>query len=757
MPAIIETSARDLMSDAKFYEAYARYNPDESRYETWEEAVDRVMDMHRTYYADILFTGNKREILAKYLDDITDSPLLVSDRLSSLIDYAQEAYSDKQMLGAQRALQFGGEQLLRNHAKLYNCTATYLDRPDFFKEAFYLMLSGCGIGFSVQTHHIAKLPDIARRTGDAITFIVEDSIEGWADAAGALVDSFFISDSEYRGHKIYFDLSLIRPKGAEISGGFKAPGPEPLRKALDKMELLIKEELSAGQNRLRTIVAYDLTMFMADAVISGGVRRSASICLFSKTDTDMIKAKTGDWFVSNPQRGRSNNSAILLRNDTTEAEFKEIMKSVEHSGEPGFVWTDDLEILFNPCVEVGMYGYDAEGSSGWQMCNLTEINGAKSNTPEEFYDQCKAAAILGTLQAGYTDFKYLTPITKSIVDREALIGVGITGWMNNPDILFDVKVQRKGAEIVKYWNKYVADLIGINQAARCNVVKPSGNASVLLGTASGIHGEHSPRYIRHVQMNKESEVAQLFLQNNPTMCEESVWSSNGSDIVIGFPIISPEGSIYKSELLGVKQLEYVKNAQQNWIEQGTNYDQCVKPYLRHNVSNTITVDDWGTVGDYIYENREHFCGISLLPASGDKAYPQAPFTEVFTMEEITSKYGIESMFSSGLIEAGLNAFNDNLWAATSTALGYGETLTDKHEHLLKRDFIRRFNKFATNFTSAEECVSCLLDVYNLHKWWKIQNSIHTIEWATELGAKEFVDVDTLASQGCAGGNCDLSF
>jgi len=281
---IEHVNARDLMADAKFYESYARYDANKGRYETWEEAVDRVMDMHRTYYADRM-----------------------TPELAELLQYTQNAYNKKQLLGAQRALQFGGEQLLKNHAKLYNCTATYLDRVDFFKEAFQLMLSGCGIGFSVQTHHISQLPDVAQRTKSAKTFVVPDSIEGWSDSVGVLVSSFFVSggDDEYRGRKIYFDLSKIRPKGAEISGGFKAPGPEPLRRALDKIELLIKEVLANGETRLRPIVAYDIAMHMADAVISGGVRRAASICLSSKEDEEMIKAKTGDWYTSNPQRGRN--------------------------------------------------------------------------------------------------------------------------------------------------------------------------------------------------------------------------------------------------------------------------------------------------------------------------------------------------------------------------------------------------------------------------------------------------------------------
>ncbi len=724
------------MADAKFYESYARFDNETQKYETWNEAVERVMNMHREYYQD------------KMTPD-----------LEVLINFSEEAYKKKELLGAQRALQFGGEQLLKNHSKLYNCTATYVDRVDFFKEALFLMLSGCGIGFSVQKQHIKDLPDIAERTKQAKTFVVDDSIEGWADAVGALMSSFFVAggDENYRSRKIYFDLTNIRPKGAEISGGFKAPGPEPLRIALDKIELKIKQSLKEGVTRLSTIDAYDCTMYMADAVISGGVRRAASICLFSKDDKDMITAKTGNWFIDNPQRGRSNNSVVLLRHGTSKEEFNEIMTSVKEFGEPGFVWTDDLEILFNPCVEIGMYGRTEDGRSGWQVCNLTEINGGVSNTKEEFFDQCKAASILGTLQAGYTDFKYLSSSSKEIIEKESLIGVGITGWMNNPDVLFNEKNQRDGAKVVKKWNKIVACMIGINQAARTTCVKPSGNASVILGTASGIHGEHSKRYIRHVQMNKETEVAKMFEKYNPAMVSESVWSQ-GTDDVIAFPIISPKTSIYKSDLLGVKQLEYVKSAQENWIEHGTNHELCVKSFLKHNVSNTITVDNWDDVEDYIYDNKNSFCGVSLLPAAGDKAYPQAPFTEIFTQGEITRKYGQEALFTSGLVEAGLNAYDNNLWNATSTAMGYGEKLDENnHQHLLKRDFVRRFKKFSENFDSEEETANCLKDVYNLHKWWKIQKNIKMIDWTTDLKAKEFVDVDTLGSQGCSGGACDIEF
>ena len=282
-----------------------------------------------------------------------------------------------------------------------------------------------------------------------------------------------------------------------------------------------------------------------------------------------------------------------------------------------------------------MLPFDLEtGESGWQVCNLTEQSGAQCVSKEDFMISCKAASILGTLQAGYTNFSYLTDVSKKIIEREALIGVSITGWMNNPDVLFDKQNMIDGAEEVKKWNKITADLIGINQAARCTAVKPSGNASVLLNTASGIHGEHSTRYFRNVQMNEQDDVLALLQETNSEMIEPSVWSSTGTDYVVSFPVETVPGSITKDQLLGVEQLEYVKLAQQYWIEYGTNLDLCVDKNLRHNVSNTITVDDWDEVEQYIFDNRQWFAGISLLSAMGDKAYPQAPFTEVFTAEEI---------------------------------------------------------------------------------------------------------------------------
>lgn len=731
MSKVIDT--RSMMSNAKFYEGYSRFVPELNRYETWEESVHRVMQMHRKKYESVM-----------------------NDELEDIFEDIEDAYNQKLFLGAQRALQFGGEQLMKHQIRLYNCVSSYADRPEFFGEFMYMLLCGAGAGFSVQWHHIAKLPSVNNSFNNGVVnHEIEDSIEGWATAIDMLLSSYFTEGAKYPDVKdcmVHFDYSKIRAKGSFISGGFKAPGSEPLKKCIELVRNLLDNRV---KNRLEPIDVYDICMYIADAVISGGVRRSATICLFSKDDEKMMNAKTGNWFIENAQRGRSNNSAVLVRSETDFEEFENIMKSVKDFGEPGFIFTDSTEFTYNPCVEIGKLPINDDGVTGWQGCNLTEINGAKSNTKQEFFYQCYVASAMGTLQAGYTDFKFLAPSAKEIFEKEALIGVGITGWMNNPDVLFDPEVMKFGAKIVRDTNERVAKLIGINQAARTTCVKPSGNASVLLGTASGIHGEHSKSYIRHVQFNKETQIAKLFMTKNPQMVEESVWSANKSDIAVAFPIVPPKGSIYKKDLLGVKQLEYVKRVQECWVNEGTNIHLCRDPRIRHNVSNTITVDDWDEVTKYVYENRFSFCGISFLAASGDKAYPQAPNTEVLEMQDIINKYGEVALYTSALIEHSLSAFNQDLWAATSTAMGYGEDISEvNHANANKREWVRRFNKFAKHFKSAEQCVECLKDVYNLHKVWRITNSFEAIDW-TKINKQVYTDIDTTGGVACAGGKCEL--
>lgn len=1424
---------KKLLSESKFYEGYSRYNDDLKRYETWDEAVDRVMDMHRTFYKDKL-----------------------SDRLETYLQEATESYKEKRVLGAQRALQFGGDQLIRHQMKIYNCTSSYADRPEFFGEFFYILLCGAGAGFSVQRHHISRLPKIAPRNKQPKTHVVEDSIEGWATALDVLLSSYFEGGGkhpEFEGRKVYFDLNNIRPKGARISGGFKAPGPEPLRLALDKIEYILQGiVLSSKKASLRPIHAYDICMHAADAVLSGGVRRSATICLFSPDDEEMAKAKTGNWFVDNPQRGRSNNSAVIVRKKANREQFSDLMSNIRQYGEPGFLFVESPEHTTNPCVtgdtwvttingsrqiidligvgrqelllngkwvsttdhgfvqtgvkpvfqltldngltikatedhkfmtdrgwvelkslntedfvfvsnnmenslndntsfeegwlignfigdgtftknsarwnywgeekslgfvcenylkkmnfpskinrdydserqfeikqevdvqsiessrfssyieekynifrgnktitnhleksgfnimkgvvsglfdsdgtvygnaekgitvainqsnieilrsvqrvlvqngimskiikdrdegwnvlpdgqggekeywtrenyrlyvsgkysvsrffdiftpqnkikvdrfkkivsqykretykpkmffsrvkdilltdiepvfdcsvpettsfeangmwihncvEIGMFP-QIDGKSGWQgcvsfdtklitkdgieiigeaahnkkqieiwngqrwskvipvqtgenrklyrikfgdgsfldctdnhkflvknrfesvyrevttleiidilnteqytisvprsdiqyetgtpeplsydygfilgdgcctiyegsirvpfaeiyenefkinfpfsdkgtngqisingkgtqfyrhyfrgankefsfelkygtglpkklfswdrksivdffagwidsdgtkttngvriygkedkirdgqlllskiginssvnlmqeagtktnlgdrknsvwylqvcdvskdmwcakfniskretsiakskyqtvksveslpgfhdsycfeeaelhqgvfnnvltkQCNLTEINGGMCGDEEAFYKACRAASILGTLQAGYTNFRFLSDISKQIFDREALLGVSITGWMNNPEILFNKKILERGAEIVKKVNREVAKLIGINVAARTTCVKPSGNASVLLMTASGIHAEHSPMYIRHIQLNKETEVAQLIKKTNPYMVEESVWSSTKSDYVVAFPIMSNKNSIFKDDLIGIKHLELVKIAQKHWVEAGTNVDLCADPDVRHNVSNTIVVDNWDEVEEYIFKNRDCFAGISCISKTGDKDYAQAPNTMVMGAEEIVKQYGAGGIFASGMVVDGLKAFN-NLWMACMTANGMGEDISsDDNVNLLKKDWVRRFEKFTANYFDGDKKKAeyCLKDVYNLHKWNKICQNFIPINWVEQLQEKKFIEIDTVGAQACYSGACEI--
>lgn len=349
----MNNSGKEMMAQSKFYMGYSRWVEQEQRYESWEESVERVMDMHREKYKGVM-----------------------TDELEAYIKFAEDAYKDKVVLGAQRALQFGGEQLFKHEARMYNCSVSHCDRASFFQECMYLLLCGCGVGFSVQSHHIAQLPKIHKRYDKKVkVFTVPDTIEGWADAFGVLLASYFVDGGnfpEYKGWKIHFDFSKIRPKGALISGGFKAPGPEGLRSALVKCEALLDKlvENTHEEVSINTITAYDFVMHMSDAVLSGGVRRSATICLFDKDDDLMLNAKTGDWFVENPQRGRSNNSVILVRDELTREEWANIMKSVKDFGEPGFIFTANKEFCYNPCVEIGMLPKSEDGESGFQFCNL---------------------------------------------------------------------------------------------------------------------------------------------------------------------------------------------------------------------------------------------------------------------------------------------------------------------------------------------------------------------------------------------------
>lgn len=757
----------DSLKDITRLSRYAQYNRKERRRETWEEQVKRVFRMHRM----------------KYTDRIERNP-----ELNRYIDTAENAMFKQMVLGSQRALQFGGPAILRKHARIYNCAATYMNRMRSFQEVMWLLLCGCGVGISVQYHHVQKLPMIEplkkfskkRKAGGGfielapLTHVVDDSIEGWADALGCLMSSYFSHDQtfpKYFGREIKFDYSKIRPKGAKISFmSGKAPGGEPLKKALDKIKAVIERALTDGCVKLRTIDVFDIVMHSSDAVLAGGIRRSALLTIFSLNDELMMKAKTGSWFIENPQRARSNNSALLLRNKTTEKQFQQIFESTKQFGEPGFIWADDKETLFNPCVEVSLYAHDPETKqSGSEMCNLSEINMKMVNSKRDFMMACRAAAILGTLQAGYTDFPYLGKATENIVRREALLGCSMTGMMDRPQYAFNPNLQRCGAIEIKRVNKIVAKLLGINPSARTTCVKPAGSTSCILGTASGIHPHHSTRYFRRIQCTKIDPIAKFYAKYNPSAVEESVWSANKTDNVITTLIKTDTGVFTKTDVNAIDLLEKVKLTQKNWVTYGRDEKLCTQPFLNHNVSNTINVkpSEWGRVANFIYENRFYFAGISLLSHSGDKDYNQAPFQAVHTEIEIAEKYGNASLFASGLIIHALRAFDGNLYAACACFLGHGEKLvipdinpddiTNSMKKLKiiaeKKSWIMRAKKFTERYFEGEskKMTYCLKDVDALKKWHDLNRTYKPVPW-TEM--KEDTD-ETKPEQyvACGGGKC----
>jgi ribonucleoside-triphosphate reductase (thioredoxin) len=722
------------LSDYTFVAKYARYMPDKKRRETYKESVERVRSMMHKQYAD------------------------KDEETHQMIDWAYDMMLKKKGLGSQRALQFGGDPIFKHNARMFNCVVSYADRARFFQECMYMLLCGCGVGFSVQYRHNERLPDLIKEKSGSVKYTIPDTIEGWSDAVGILVTSYFQEDEpefpDYKGKNINFVFDKIRPKGSRISNGGKAPGPEPLKKALNNIKNILDNSLLRGDGRLKPIEVYDIVMHTADAVISGGVRRSATICLFSPEDEEMATAKTGNWFNDNPQRGRSNNSALLLRNKTSKEQFSKLMKSVKEFGEPGFVWADHEDFIVNPCVEIGMYPVDVEtGKSGWQGCNLSTVNCAKVSTEEEFYDAVRAVTIIGTLQAGFCSFPYLGETSEKIFRRESLLGVSGTGWFEKPEICLDPTIQKKAAELAKKTNKLVAEKIGIPQAARVTCVKPEGTASCILGTASGIHPHHAKRYIRRVQANKLEAIYQHFKKVNPRACEESVWSANRTDDVISFCVEVPDGSKTKNQVTAIELLKTVRSTQQNWVIPGTNPELCTAKWLVHNVSNTINVkpNEWEDVENFIYDNREFFCGISLLPVTGDKDYPQAPFTTVYLPSKMVGHYGDGVMFASGLIEVALNLWEDNLWAACDSLLGFGSPVKGK----AKESWVARCKKFAEKYFEGDikQLTYCMKDIYNFKLWTELKREYKNVDY-TEV-VEEYDDTQLEQAMACGANGCEI--
>jgi len=559
---------------------YAKFLPTENRRETWEELVTRNKEMHQKKYPHI----------------------------SAEIEEVYKLVYDKKILPSMRSLQFGGKPIEISPNRVYNCAYLPIDHVDAFSETMFLLLGGTGVGFSVQKHHVEALPDIKKPNPNRNRrYLVGDSIEGWADAIKMLVESYF----GIKSSTPVFDFSDIRQKGALlVTSGGKAPGPQPLKDCIHNIKKVL--DAKSDGEKLSPIEVHDIICHIADAVLAGGIRRAALISLFSADDNEMISCKSGNWWELNPQRGRANNSAVLLRHKITKEFFLDLWKRIELSGagEPGIYLSNDKDWGTNPCCEIGLRPY--------QFCNLCEVNASDIESQEDFETRVKGAAFIGTLQAGYTDFHYLRDVWKRTTEKDALIGVGMTGIGSGVVLGYDMKL---AAKAVKEENERVAKLIGINSAARTTTVKPSGTSSLVLGTSSGIHAWHNDYYIRRIRVGKNEAIYTYLSINHPELVEDELFRPHDT-AVISIPQKSPEGSILRYES-SFELLERVKKVSQEWIKPGHRSGQN-----SHNVSATISLkeDEWEYAGEWMWENRKFYNGLSVLPYNGG-TYQQAPFED----------------------------------------------------------------------------------------------------------------------------------
>ena len=572
--------SQKILSDITVYMKYAKFVPELNRRETWEELVTRNKEMHQKKYPQI-----KDEIENVY-----------------------KMVYDKKILPSMRSLQFGGKPIEISPNRVYNCAYLPVDHTDAFSETMFLLLGGTGVGFSVQKHHVDKLPEIKKPNPTRTRrYLIGDSIEGWADAIKVLIESYM----GVKSSTPIFDFSDIRQKGALlVTSGGKAPGPQPLKDCIHNITKVMENKNDG--DKLTPIETHDIVCHIADAVLAGGIRRAALISLFSADDEEMISCKSGSWWEQNPQRGRANNSAVLLRHKVTQEYFMDLWKRIELSGagEPGIYLSNDKDWGTNPCCEIALRPY--------QFCNLCEVNASDLESQEDFEKRVKGAAFIGTLQAGYTDFHYLRDVWKRTTEKDALIGVGMTGIGSGVVLGYDMKA---AAQAVKEENERVAGLIGINKSARTTTVKPSGTSSLVLGTSSGIHAWHNDFYLRRIRVGKNEAIYTYLAINHPELVEDEFFRPHDT-AVITIPQRAPEGSILRYESV-FQMLERVKKVSQEWIKPGHRTGQNT-----HNVSATVSIkeDEWDLVGDWMWKNRKFYNGLSVLPYNGG-TYTQAPFED----------------------------------------------------------------------------------------------------------------------------------
>jgi ribonucleoside-diphosphate reductase alpha chain len=596
----------EILSDIVVWSKYAKYDEKKFRRETWEELVTRNMEMHIRKFPN----------------------------LETLIRTNYELVFEKKVLPSMRSLQFSGKPIEVNNARLFNCSYLHIDDYRAFNETMFLLLSGTGVGYSVSRNHINKLPAISKPTKQR-RFLIPDNIEGWADAVKVLMKSYFGLSS----WKPNFDFRSIRAKGERlITSGGVAPGPEPLKICLAHIEAILERKKDGEQ--LSSLECHDILCHIANAVLAGGIRRSAMIALFDYDDEEMLTCKSGKWYETNPQRGRANNSVKILRNGAvSKGMFLDLWKKVElsNAGEPGFLFTNDLELGTNPCAEISL--------NSFQFCNLVEINASDIIDQFDLEQRAESAAFIGTLQASYTDFHYLRPEWKEVTEREALLGVSMTGIASGVVLNLDLS---EAAEAAVRTNKFVANTIGINESARITTIKPSGTASIVLGCSSGVHPWHSEYYIRRMRVGKSEALYTYLYINHPDLLEDSVYDSK--EAYVSVPIAAPKGALTRGSESAIEFLERVKLLHEKWIKPGHIYGENT-----HNVSATVTMkqNEWGMVGEWLWENQNHYNGLSFMPEDLG-SYQQTPFEEIDEAKYLELSKSLKGINVANIVET-----NDN--------------------------------------------------------------------------------------------------
>ena len=578
----MSNTAIETLSDITVHMKYARYLPAKKRRETWNEIVERNRNMHIKKYPEL--TEEIGEIYEKFV-------------------------KTKKILPSMRSMQFGGKPIEISPNRVYNCAYMPIDSLLSFSEAMFLLLGGTGVGYSVQRHHVEQLPEIIQPNPERKRrYLISDSIEGWADSIKILLECY----TGNRSSSPIFDYSDIRPKGSLLrTSGGKAPGFQPLRECLVKIEGMLQNKNNGS--KLDSIEAHDIMCYLADAVLAGGIRRAAMISLFSADDSKMISCKSGNWWENNPQRGRANNSAVILRHRVTKDFFMGLWERIQHSGsgEPAVYFSNDKDWGTNPCCEIALRPY--------QFCNLTEVNASDITDQADLEARVKAASFIGTLQAGYTDFHYLREIWKKNTEKDSLLGVSMTGIASNVVEPLDLEMASFAA---KQENKRISKIIGVKPAARITCVKPAGTTSLVLGTSSGIHAWHDNYYIRRIRVGKNEAIYSYLSSNHPELVEDEYFNPE-EQAVISIPQKSPDDAITRHESV-FDLLERVKNFSIRWVRTGH-----VDGLNSHNVSATISVkdDEWDDVGEWLWMNRHYYNGLSVLPYDGG-TYKQAPFETI---------------------------------------------------------------------------------------------------------------------------------